>query len=47
MSKQTNTFQQLIHYIHNKMEGSNAIVTESAMLSEQNINRVAAIIKNN
>ena len=37
MSKQTNVFQKLILYIHEALEGKNAKVTESAMLSEQNI----------
>lgn len=37
MSKQTNAFQQLIHYIYEKIENDNATVTESAMLFEQNV----------
>lgn len=37
MSKQTNAFQKLIHYIHEKMEGNDATVTESASLLEQGI----------
>ncbi|MEQ1485549.1 restriction endonuclease [Methyloglobulus sp.] len=38
MSKQTNAFQQLIHYIHEKTEGIDATITESAEIFEQNIN---------
>lgn len=37
MAKQTNAFQQLIHYIYEKLEGQGATVTESALLLEQNV----------
>lgn len=37
MSKQTNAFQQLIHYVHEKVEVADSIVTESATIYEQNI----------
>jgi hypothetical protein len=37
MSKRTNTFQQLIHYIHEQNEGRDATVTESASLEERQI----------
>jgi len=38
MAKQTNAFQQLIHYIYEKLEGQDATVTESALLLEQKVN---------
>jgi hypothetical protein len=34
MSKKTNAFQQVIHFIHQKLEGSGAEVIESALLAE-------------
>ena len=37
MAKQTNPFQKLIHHIHSKTEATDARVTESAALKEQNI----------
>lgn len=42
MSKQTNAFQQLIHYIHEKIEGVDVTVTESAMIDEQNVDEKIA-----
>lgn len=37
MAKQTNAFQKLIHHIHEKIENTNANVTEEAVLLEKNI----------
>lgn len=37
MSKQTNAFQKLIYHIHDRIENTNAKVTESAFLLEKNI----------
>lgn len=39
MSKQSNAFQKLIYYIHNKIEFSEVKVTESALLRENNIDQ--------
>jgi hypothetical protein len=42
MSKQTNPFQKLIHYIHSNVEPTDAKVTESASALEKNIEEPVA-----
>lgn len=37
MSKQTNAFQKVILYVHKKLEGEKAVVKESALVSENDV----------